>query len=101
VQAAVTRLRPVLMTSFCTAFGALPLLLASGVGAEQRRPIGIVVFYGTLVSVFLTLIVVPVVYSILERKTKTPQHVGRLMGAAAYGAPGGIPTPVPHEPRRD
>src|SRR4029453_9221698 len=45
IQAAVTRLRPVLMTSFCTAFGSLPLLLASGAGAEQRRPIGIVVFY--------------------------------------------------------
>ncbi len=45
VGAAVTRLRPVLMTSLCTAFGALPLLLASGAGAEQRRPIGIVVFY--------------------------------------------------------
>ena len=47
VQAAVTRLRPVLMTSLCTAFGALPFLFATGAGSEQRRPIGIVVFYGT------------------------------------------------------
>src|SRR5690606_25494431 len=45
-RAAVTRFRPVLMPSFCTSFGALPLLLATGAGAEQRRPIGIVVFYG-------------------------------------------------------
>jgi multidrug efflux pump len=108
VQAAITRLRPVLMTSFCTAFGALPLMLATGAGAEQRRPIGIVVFYGALVSVFLTLIIVPIVYSILARKTKTPQHVSRivdrLMGAAGAavgaGSPG-APQPVPHAPHRD
>ena len=59
VQAAVTRLRPVLMTSLCTAFGALPLMLATGAGSEQRRPIGIVVFFGMTVAVFLTLFAVP------------------------------------------
>ncbi len=79
VQAAVTRLRPVLMTSLCTAFGAVPFLLATGAGAEQRRPIGIVVFYGTLVSVLLTLLAVPAIYSIFARKTQSPQHVSRLV----------------------
>jgi multidrug efflux pump len=79
VRAATTRLRPVLMTSLCTAFGALPLLFATGAGAEQRTPIGIVVFYGTLVSVFLTLFAVPAVYSILARNTKSPQHVSRIL----------------------
>ena len=64
VQAAVTRLRPVLMTSLCTAFGALPLMLATGAGAEQRRPIGIVVFFGMTVAVFLTLFAVPTVYAL-------------------------------------
>jgi multidrug efflux pump len=64
VQAAVTRLRPVLMTSLCTAFGALPFLLATGRGRRAAPPIGIVVFFGTLVSVFLTLFAVPAVYSI-------------------------------------
>jgi len=87
VQAAVTRLRPVLMTSFCTAFGALPLMLATGAGAEQRRPIGIVVFFGMTVAVFLTLFAVPTVYGLLARKTRSPQHVSRLvdrlMGASA------------------
>ncbi len=87
LQAAVTRLRPVLMTSLCTAFGALPFLLAAGAGAEQRRPIGIVVFYGTLVSVFLTLVAVPVVYRLVARNTRSPQHmsriVDRLLGASA------------------
>jgi multidrug efflux pump len=86
VKAAVTRLRPILMTSLCTAFGALPFLFATGAGAEQRKPIGVVVFYGTLVSVLLTLFVVPAVYSLVARKTKSPHYmsdlVDRLMGGA-------------------
>ena len=86
VTAATTRLRPVLMTSLCTAFGAIPFLFATGAGAEQREPIGVVVFYGTLVSVFLTLLVVPAVYSLVARKTRSSEHttrlVDRLMGAA-------------------
>jgi multidrug efflux pump len=78
-QAAVTRLRPVLMTSICTAFGALPFLLATGAGAEQRRSIGVVVFFGTLVAVFLTLLAVPAVYSLVARRTRSPQHVSRIL----------------------
>jgi len=79
VQAATTRLRPVLMTSLCTAFGAIPFLLATGAGAEQRKPIGVVVFYGTLLSVFLTLLVVPAVYSLVARRTLSSQHNTRLV----------------------
>ena len=79
VKAAATRLRPVLMTSLCTAFGAVPFLFATGAGAEQRRPIGVVVFYGTLLSVLLTLIVVPAVYSLVARKTKSTQYTTRLV----------------------
>jgi multidrug efflux pump subunit AcrB len=78
VQAAVARLRPVLMTSLCAAFGALPFLFATGAGAEQRRPIGIVVFCGTLVAVVLTLFTVPAVYSIFARRTRPLTHVSRL-----------------------
>jgi Cu/Ag efflux pump CusA len=74
----------------CTAFGALPFLFASGAGAEQRRPIGVVVFYGVLVSVFLTLLAVPTVYSIVARRTKSPEFVSRkvdeLMDADATAA---------------
>jgi multidrug efflux pump len=72
VRAAAIRLRPVLMTSLCTAFGALPFLLATGAGAEQRQPIGVVVFYGTLISVLLTLFVVPAVYTLLAKTTPRP-----------------------------
>jgi multidrug efflux pump len=79
VRAAATRLRPVLMTSLCTAFGALPFLLATGAGAEQRQPIGVVVFYGTLVSVFLTLLAVPAVYSLIARNTQSPEHTSKLV----------------------
>lgn len=79
VRAAETRLRPVLMTSLCTSFGSLPLLFATGAGAEQRRPIGVVVFYGTIVSVLLTLFAVPAVYSIVARRTRSPQHMSKLL----------------------
>ena len=61
------------------AFGALPFLFATGAGAEQRKPIGVVVFYGTLVSVFLTLFVVPAVYSLIARKTKSPHYMSDLV----------------------
>ena len=85
IKASAIRLRPVLMTSLCTAFGAIPFLLASGAGAEQRLPVGIVVFYGTIISVFLTLLVVPAVYSLVARRTKPSSHmsqlVDRLLGA--------------------
>src|SRR5690606_28133931 len=101
-RAAVTRFRPVLMTSFCTSFGALPLLLATGAGAEQRRPIGIVVFYGMLVSVFLTLLAVPAVYALLARRTRSPHHVSRLvdrlLGAAGGASAGGAPAGAPSRP---
>jgi len=75
VRASSIRLRPVLMTSLCTAFGALPFLLATGAGAEQRQPIGVVVFYGTLISVLLTLFVVPAVYTLLAGAHTSPSHL--------------------------
>jgi predicted RND superfamily exporter protein len=78
-DAAVARLRPVLMTSLCTAFGALPFLFATGAGAEQREPIGIVVFFGTVVSVILTLFVVPAAYVLVAKNTKSPEYVSQLI----------------------
>jgi multidrug efflux pump len=70
VQAARIRLRPILMTSFTTVFGILPIAIGFGAGAESRRPLGIVVVGGVLFSTFLTLMLVPVVYSLLARFTK-------------------------------
>jgi multidrug efflux pump len=79
IEAAAIRLRPVLMTSLCTAFGALPLMEASGAGAEARQAIGVVVFYGVMISVVLTLAVVPAVYTIVARNTQSPQTIARLI----------------------
>ena len=79
VQASATRLRPVLMTSLCSAFGAIPLLLAGGAGAENRKPIGAVVLYGVMISMVLTLVVVPAVYTLMARNTRSPRYWTRLI----------------------
>jgi multidrug efflux pump len=70
IEAARIRLRPILMTSFSTVFGILPIAIGFGAGAESRRPLGIVVVGGVLFSTFLTLLLVPVVYSLLARFTQ-------------------------------
>ena len=79
IEAAAIRLRPVLMTSLCTAFGAIPLMIASGAGAEARQAIGVSVFYGVIISVVLTLAVVPAVYTLVARNTKSPQTIAKLI----------------------
>lgn len=79
VRASVTRLRPVLMTSLCTVFGALPLLIASGAGAESRQSIGAVVVYGVTFSMLLTLIVVPAVYVLIAKNSHSPEYVAHLI----------------------
>jgi len=67
VEAATIRLRPILMTSFATIFGILPIAIGFGAGAESRQPLGLVVVGGMLFSTFLTLLIVPVVYTMLAR----------------------------------
>jgi multidrug efflux pump len=71
IEAATIRLRPILMTSFATIFGILPIAIGLGAGAESRRPLGLVVVGGMLFSTFLTLVIVPVVYTLLARFTST------------------------------
>lgn len=79
--AAITRMRPILMTSVATAVGALPLILATGAGAESRFPIGIVIFAGVLFSTFFTLFVVPSFYVMFAKHTKSPEFTGRKLEA--------------------
>jgi multidrug efflux pump len=79
LEAAAIRLRPILMTSASTTFGALPLLLASGAGAESRQPIGIVVVFGVTISAVLTLVAVPALYAVVARRTRSPQYVARMI----------------------
>jgi len=103
IQASATRLRPVLMTSLCTAFGAVPLMLAHGAGAESRESIGATVFFGTVVSLGLTLYVVPALYLLIARNTRSPEYMSRLIdGLTGQPGPRGTPTtanrsaPEPH-----
>jgi len=68
IEAGRLRLRPILMTSATTIFGLLPMALGLGEGAELRAPLAITVIGGLSVATVLTLVVIPVVYSVLDRK---------------------------------
>lgn len=74
VEGTLTRLRPKLMTALVASLGFLPMALATGAGAEVQRPIATVVIGGIITSTFLTLLVVPVLYDWIERKTQPPTN---------------------------
>jgi multidrug efflux pump len=65
-EACMLRFRPILMTTMCAMFGALPLALGTGTGSELRRPLGITIVGGLIVSQMLTLYTTPVVYVVLD-----------------------------------
>jgi hydrophobe/amphiphile efflux-1 (HAE1) family protein len=67
VRAAVLRIRPILMTTFAALLGALPLALGSGLGSEMRKPLGVAIVGGLLVSQVLTMFTTPCVYVLLDR----------------------------------
>ena len=83
-QAALLRFRPILMTTLAALFGAVPLMFATGSGAELRQPLGLVMVGGLLVSQVLTLFTTPVIYLFFDRLTKR----GRAAAAESSG-----PTP--------
>jgi len=66
--AAESRLRPIIMTTTTTLFGFAPLAFFAGEGAEVRQPMAITVIGGLLVSTLLTLVVIPVVYDLMDRR---------------------------------
>jgi multidrug efflux pump subunit AcrB len=66
-EACLLRFRPIMMTTFAALFGALPIALGHGAGSELRRPLGISIIGGLLVSQWLTLYTTPVIYLYLER----------------------------------
>ena len=68
VEAGTARLRPILMTSLTTALGLLPMAMGFGEGSEVRTPMAITVIGGLVGSTLLTLVVIPVVYSLMDRK---------------------------------
>jgi len=80
VDACDMRLRPVLMTAMSTMMGSVPLIMATGAGAESRVLLGTVIFCGVLMTTMMTLFVVPVVYDLIAKSTGSPQTVSRLLG---------------------
>jgi multidrug efflux pump len=60
-------------------------MVTKGAGAESLQVIGVLVFYGVIVSVFLTLAVVPAVYSLVARNTSSPEAIGRLLEKVRRG----------------
>jgi HAE1 family hydrophobic/amphiphilic exporter-1 len=86
LQAGIVRLRPILMTAFSTIAGILPIAIGFGAGAESRRPMGVAVVGGMLTSTFLTLIIIPVVYTIfsdIADKFGWKQHLETTDGVAS------------------
>ncbi|GGD42488.1 efflux RND transporter permease subunit [Pseudoxanthomonas indica] len=92
VEGARSRLRPIVMTTLCTLFGFLPLAAAplfGSPGAEVRSPMAITVIGGLLVSTLLTLLVIPVVYDLMDRRAdEYYRERGRRNRAAAHGIDG-------------
>lgn len=79
VDAAVTRLRPILMTAVTTMAGAIPLIVGSGAGSESRMVIGTVILSGVAAATLFTLFIVPVAYDLLARHTGSPGDVKRRL----------------------
>jgi len=90
LSAGPIRLRPVLMTAFSTIAGMIPVAIAQSDGAEFRRPMGLLVIGGLASSTFLTLVVVPVAYTLVADLNRVPawvaRSVSRLMGRAGVAA---------------
>jgi multidrug efflux pump len=88
VEASKIRLRPIVMTALATCMGAVPLVLASGAGAEGREAIGVVIFTGVAFSSFITLLVVPVFYMLMTHNTRSPGAVAADLADLEQRHPG-------------
>ncbi|MDJ0786453.1 MAG: efflux RND transporter permease subunit [Myxococcota bacterium] len=94
LEAGPVRMRPVLMTAFTLIFGMLPIVFSTGIGAEFRRPMGVITIGGLLTSTLLTLVVVPVIYSLVDGATvRARRLLARLASIGSAPEPGERPTP--------
>jgi multidrug efflux pump len=78
-QAAARRLRPILMTSIATVFGAIPLAIASGAGGAARASIGVVIVFGVTLATLITLVLIPLIYARLAKYTGSPEAISRRL----------------------
>ncbi|MGL4241755.1 MAG: efflux RND transporter permease subunit, partial [Beijerinckiaceae bacterium] len=79
LEASVTRLRPILMTSIATVLGAVPLMISTGAGAESRQAIGTVIVGGVSLSTFFTLFIVPSLYLLIGTYTKPRNYIAEQL----------------------
>lgn len=70
LEGATKRLRPVLMTAFTSVIGLIPMLISTGTGSEVQKPLAVVVVGGLIVSVFMTMVVIPVLFGVVRRRGK-------------------------------
>lgn len=89
LEGATLRFRPVLMTTISTVFGAVPLVIATGAGAESRAAIGMVILGGLVFATTLTLFIIPVLYNLLARFAKSSNAVEKELERLASGSAGG------------
>lgn len=82
IEAAVRRLRPILMTSATAIIAAIPLMLSRGAGYESRVAVGTVVFFGMLLATLVTLFMVPACYRLLARHTRSPESESQRLTQA-------------------
>jgi multidrug efflux pump subunit AcrB len=90
-RACLLRFRPIMMTTMCALLGGMPLALGWGAGAELRKPLGIAIVGGLLVSQMLTLFTTPVIYLYLDglRKRFSREHRGEFRNRPGFLIPGG------------
>jgi multidrug efflux pump len=86
-QACLLRFRPIMMTTMAALLGGIPLAIGTGIGSELRRPLGITIVGGLIISQVLTLYTTPVVYIYMDRLGKALSRKRRPSPAAAEAAP--------------
>ncbi|AHI29419.1 efflux RND transporter permease subunit [Marinobacter similis] len=101
LEGASLRFRPVLMTTISTVFGAVPLVIATGAGAESRAAIGVVILGGLVFATTLTLFIIPVLYNLLARFAKSANAVEKELERQAGGPAGGAVTSAAPQKRAD